>query len=401
MNLMNLFCKSAIFALFYAIFLTHPPSQAATKAVIPTCPEGTEREFFPSPSRPLWASCKSANGLYQGLMIQFSGQTELIRVAAMKNSLRNGKEIRFGEAGFLEERNFKDGHLDGPTYLFKAEFPLARVFPKAATPSDWAQFTRESKESILRAWIKADPVKTLEFSKGRLTRIVTGDLDYRFTVSKEGRIYAQNHKEMKGRFFIDPEAIWDLNAVDLKAALQPGFGSCNKYAGPIGRFGRHYDVLIFKRLPSQKAHEERLEEIRTRFLNFCVPEDIRKNLGAMECPPQLPGNLPAHHCTLGISDHFHLPYEKKYFKFEFTLGHSPEDIHALLRKLDVDRFLSTPDKIEDMITLSPTAQIRIKKTVDGLKFRLVEKDSKGRIIVKKENEDGSKDWWEWHRIPGL
>jgi hypothetical protein len=367
---------------------------------IPPCPEGTERTFFPSSKRPIWAACKDPQGLYQGLLIQFSGQAEIIRIASVKDSLRNGREIRFGEPGTLEERNFKEGQLDGAGYVFLSDAPLGRHFPKAATTADWARFTERSDESLLKSWMRKEPRSRIYFKKGRLSQVNFGNTVYHFSSGPEGRIRSLNHREMRGGFFIDPEAMWELNASDLKAAITPGFGSCKKYSGPIGRFGRHYDTLLFKKIPSEKKHLERLTEIRERFIEFCVPKDLRENLGKMECPPQLPSTFPPKHCLVSVSDRIHIPYNPKYFKFEFSLGHSPEEVYLSLRKGGVDKFLSSMDQMEQTLELAEGSSIRLKKTPDGLKFMLL-KEGAGKTNLK-DNSSGSREpWWEWHRIPGL
>jgi hypothetical protein len=385
-------------ALFAVILLTCKYSFAGVE--IPPCPEGTERVFFPSSKRPLWASCKDTRGLYQGLLIQFSGQSEMIRIASVKDSLRDGREIRFGEPGTLEERNFKEGHLDGPGYVFLSDVPVGRHFPQSATIADWAKFSERSDESILRAWMKREPRSRVDFKTGRLSEVRFGTTIYRFKTEPEGRIHALNHPEMRGGFFIDPEAIWELNGSDLKAAITPGFGSCKKYSGPIGRFGRDYDALLFKKMPSERKHLDRLAEIRERFIDFCVPKDLIENLGKMECPPQLPSTFPPKFCLVSISDRIHIPYNPKYFKFEFSLGHSPEEISLSLRKGGIDQFLSSMDEIEKALNLADGSSIRLKKTPEGLKFILLGKNESGR--TKSQNNGGSKEpWWEWHRIPGL
>jgi len=386
---------------FLSVITLTSSNAIGARIEIPPCPEGTERQFYPSGNRPIWASCKDSKGLYQGLLIQFSSQTEIIRIASMKDSLRDGREIRFGAPGTLEERSFKDGHLDGPSFVYPSEVPVGRLFPKAATTEDWAKFTQASKDSILKPWIKKDPQSQIDFNSGRLSGIQFGTTHYQFQISKDGRIFALNHPEMRGQFFIDPEALWDLNAADLKALLTPGFGTCKKYSGPIGRFGRHYDTLLFKKMPTEKKHLERLTEIRDRFIDFCIPKDLQAHLGKMECPPQLPSAFPPRYCPISISDQIHIPYDPKYFKFEFSLGHAPEHIAQTLKTLGVTRFLSTMDQTEDGLSLSKDAAIQLKKTPDGLKFLMAEKDKEGKIKFRKPAEGGKEGWWEWHRIPGL
>ncbi|NDG83807.1 MAG: hypothetical protein EBX52_02070 [Proteobacteria bacterium] len=400
MILMRLVDKWLETSCFLVTLLTSAGSLAA-RVEIPPCPEGTERHFDPPGTHPAWASCKDRNGLYQGLLIQFSGQSEVIRVAAVRNSLRHGKEIRFGHPGTLEERTFQNGHLEGPSFIHASEVPFGRVFPKNATTEDWAKFALTSGESILKPWIRTEPLSTIEFKAGRLSRMLSGKKDYHFSTGNDGRIMALDHPEMKGGFFIDPEPLWDLAASDLKTALTAGFGSCKKYAGPLIRYGRHYDVILFKRLPSEKKQQERLEEIRERFIRFCVPKDLLDGLGKLECGPQLPGTLPPHLCLIPISDQSRIPYDPKYFKYENSLGYPPGDIRTMLEKIGLIPFLSDASKTEEIFSITKSVQIRLKKSPDGLKYRVLKKDAKGRILVNKDDPEGEKDWYEWKRVPGL
>ena len=385
---------------FFVTFLTGSPVFSA-RVEIPPCPEGTERHFDPPGTHPTWASCKDKKGLYQGLLIQFSGQSEIIRIAAVRNSLRQGREIRFGNPGTLEERTFESGHLEGPSLVFSSTVPLGRVFPKNATPDDWAKFVSTSEESILKPWIKSEPLSMMHFKSGRIVSVSTGKKDYHFSIAPDGRILSMDHPEMKGLFFIDPEPLWDLTAADLKTALTPGFGSCKKYAGPLVRYVRHYDVLLFKRMPSEKKHQERLEEIRNRFIQFCVPKDLIEALGRLECSPQLPGTLPPNLCLIPVSDQARIPYDPKFFKYENSLGYSPGDVRTLLEKLEIALFMSDASKTDEMYSLTKALQIKVRKTPEGIKYRVVKKDSQGRIIVNKDDPNGEKDWYEWHRVPGL
>jgi hypothetical protein len=383
-----------------AIFMTVARSMAATLQ-IPPCPEGTEREFIPNASKPVWASCIDSGGLYQGILIQFSTQTEVIRIAGIKDSLREGREIRFGASGTIEERSYKDGHLEGPSFIFQSNATLGRYIPKEATAKDWQNFLQPPTDSILKPWIGGEPTSRLQFSGGRLTRVQFDGKDYSFRVTKEGRMYSMNHSEMKGLFFFDPEALWDLNAADTKSLLKYGFGSCKKYDGPLGRYGRHYDVLLFRRELVEKKHLSRLKEMRDRLIQFCVPEDIQRHLGTLECPPLLPGPFPQHHCLLSMSDQMHIPYDPKYFQFEFTMGHPPEVIHALMKKSGLMKFASKPDATEDVIKLSEQNFIAVKKTTSGIVFKLLEKDKNGKIKATKANGDNDKSWWDWKHLPGF
>ncbi|MBC7397055.1 MAG: hypothetical protein H7333_06395 [Bdellovibrionales bacterium] len=398
---MRRFINKQILLIIVANVLTFA-SLAQARTEIPPCPVNTERSFMPDSARPSWAACKDAKGLYQGLLIQFSGQTEIIRIAGVKDSLRQGREIRFGLSGTLEERTFRDGHLDGPSFIFKAESTLGRVLPAKTTPQDWQNFSIPPKESILKPWLKSEPVSTLEFSKGRIVRLQFEAKDYQFRISKDERIFSVNHPEMKELFFIDPEPLWLLNGSDLKAALNPGFGSCKKYSGPVSRFGRHYDHMLFKREVNEKKFENGLKEIRDRFINFCVPKDIRTHLGQLECPPQLPTLFSATHCLVPISDQLRIPYEPKYFAFEFTMGHSPEEVHEVFRQNGLLKFLSDFNSIEDTIKLSPKVWLQVKRTGNGVLFRPLERNKEGKIVIKKESQSSSNstDWWEWHVVPG-
>jgi hypothetical protein len=385
---------------FFVTFLTAFPAYSA-RVEIPPCLEGTERHFDPPGARPTWASCKDKKGLYQGLIIQFSGQSEVIRVASVRDSLRHGREIRFGNPGTLEERTFENGHLEGPSYIYSSNVPLGRVFPKKASTEDWAKFALTSEDSILKPWINSEPLSIIHFKGGRLVKLETGKKVYRFSITPDGRITALDHPEMRGLSFIDPEPLWDLAAADLKTALTPGFGSCKKYAGPLVRYVRHYDVLLFKRMPSEKRHQERLEEIRNRFIQFCVPKDLMEGLGRLECGPQLPGTLPPNLCLIPISDQTRIPYDPKFFKYENSLGYSPGDVRTLLEKLNLAIFLSDASQSDEIYSLTNALQIKVKKTPEGLKYRVVKKDSQGRIIVNKDDPNGEKDWYEWHRLPAL
>jgi hypothetical protein len=231
-------------------------------------------------------------------------------------------------------------------------------------------------------------------------RLIAGKLDYRFRVSKEGRIYSINHPEMKNLFFVDPEPLWDMNAADTKSLLKLGFGSCKRYDGPLGRYGRHYDVLLFKREMVERKHLARLSEIRERMLGFCVPEDLRKNLGMLECPPLLPGSIPPNPCFLPLSDRLHVPYEPKYFAFEFTLGRKPEEFHELLKKKGALHFASRPDQMEKTLSLSDSAAVMLKKTPSGIYYKFFEKQKDGKFVFKGGGDD-PKSWWDWKHLPGF
>jgi hypothetical protein len=397
MILMQRFIKKVTGPGFCAIFLS---LSALAATPIPPCPEGSEREYLPNRERPQWASCRDEGGLFQGLLFQFSSQSEIIRIASVKNSLRHGREIRFGAPGTIEERDYREGHLHGPSYIHRASAPVGRSMPKTLSREEWARFGVPTPESFLKTWLQQEPESTLEFSDGRLVRVMAGKLDYRFRVSKEGRIYSINHPEMKNLFFVDPEPLWDMNAADTKSLLKLGFGSCKKYDGPLGRYGRHYDVLLFKREMIERKHLARLSEIRERMLGFCVPEDIRKNLGTLECPPLLPGTLPPNHCILPLSDRLHVPYEPKYFAFEFTLGRKPEEFHELLKKKGALHFASRPDQMEKTLSLSDSAAVMLKKTPSGIYYKFFEKQKDGKFVFKGGGDD-PKSWWDWKHLPGF
>lgn len=384
---------------------------AKSKVDVPPCPSPTQRVFHPSEVQPLWTGCQDTQGKFQGFLIQFSNQTEIIRIAHVKNSLRDGKEIRAGAPGTFEERHYLDGHLQSTSFLFRSPAQLYQLLPKPMTAQDWGAFKKPSDQSLLRSWTKTEPYSVITFDRGRMVRLQatrnnedpkTGKVtvtktDYHFTISPDGRMMAVDHPEMKGLFFVDPEALWVLNAADLKAALLPGFGSCKKYSGPIGRFGRHYDHLLYRRESSETKHVAKLKEIRDRFVNFCVPEDIRENIGVLECPPQMPSPRAVTPCYLGLSDQAKLPYHPRFFKFEFTLKKTPAEFQQLLIDRGLVDFASDFNRVSDTVDWggkgSADERITIKKTVRGIRWRPFKKQAK--------SAEQDKDWWEWQGIPGF
>lgn len=400
-----------MFLAFLVSTLTALSAHATKKIDIPPCPPNSERLFLPSELQPLWAACRDQKGRYQGLMIQFSNQTEIVRIAHVKDSLRHGKEIRVGAAGTYEERHYSDGHLQGGSFLFRTPAQLYQLLPKPVPAADWAAFSRPSEQSVFQTWTKLEPFSRMTFDQGRLVRMQatrnnedqkTGKVtvvktDYHFKVSPDGRMMALNHPEMKNLFFVDPEALWVLNAGDLKAALVPGFGSCKKYAGPIGRFGRHYDHLLYRREASEYKHVAKLKEIRDRFVNFCVPEDIRENLGVLECPPQVASAHAPNQCFLGLSDQVKLPYHPRYFKFEFTMKKTPAEFQKLLLDHGLREFVDNFEKSSDVLDLAGRNKnedkITIKKTARGIRWRPF------KVSTKSAEQD--KDWFEWQGIPGF
>ena len=382
--------------------LTLTSAWAAPKIEIPPCPAGTARVFMPNATHPLWAACKDKNGLYQDLLIQFSNQTGILRIAGIKNSLRDGKEIRYGITGTLEERHYRSGHLEKGSFVFKSDSPLGFLLPKPMTAKIWASFHDVSDTSSLKDWIHHDPEETLQFKDGRLVRLQYDKIDYRFKVTPEGFIHPLNHPELKKdkkMFFIDPEPLWSLNASDMKKALLEGFGSCKKYAGPIGRYTRYYDHYLFKREPSQSRQMAKLKQIRDRLIKFCVPDDIFEHLGTIECPPQLPSERPPNFCAIPISDQLHIPYQPKYFKNEFTFGRTPEEFRQILVQAGLLKFASDYEKKWDVLKLSGGIQVMVKKTKYGIFFRMIQKDAKGKPIIV-EPSDNDKDWWNWVAVPG-
>jgi len=362
------------------------------------CPKDSQKTFFPDAVKPLWVSCRDKDQLYQGFLIQLSNSGEVLRIAAMKNSLRHGKEIRFGASGFLEERSYLNGHLTQDSYIYKSESVLGRIIPDTLTPKDWQSFDDTASPSILGTWLKQAPVSIIHFDNGRMSRLRFGKKDYEFEIKPEGRIFAKNHPELKGMFFVDPIPMWNLSSDDLRRELLPGFGSCKKYSGPISRFGRHYDHLLYVRQPSQAKHLQNLIEIRNRFINFCVPEDIRENLGMLECPPQLPQMFTPDPCLVPISDQLKVPYEPKYFKFEWTMGKSPEEFVQLIGKSKLLAFMSNPNEKSLSLFIPPKTMIILKKYEKKIKFRVMTEHSYSNRVGSKDLED--KDWWDWHPFPG-
>jgi hypothetical protein len=385
------------------ISLTPTLTFASAKRDIPPCPANTRRIFIPSEAKPLWAACKDQRGFYQGLLIQFSNQTEIIRIAAVKNSFRHGKEIRAGSAETTEERHYLNGHLEKGSFIFKTETNLDRLMPKPTTEKDWLSFNKVSETSLLKEWIKKEPEITLEFNNGRLVRQKYEKVNYTFKISGDGRIFPTNHpdlKETKSLFFTDTEPLWFLNAADLKKALLPGFGTCKKYAGPIGRYTRRYEHYLFKREPSESKQLAQLNTIRDRFVKFCIPTDIIEHLGVLECPPLLPSTRPPKYCAIAISDQMHLPYEPKYFKNEFTMGLMPEDFSAVLNKNGLLKFASDYEKTWDVIKIPGGTQLIVKKTARGIFYKLVKKDKSGKFKIE-EPSSNDKAWWEWTAVPGF
>lgn len=203
---------------------------------------------------------------------------------------------------------------------------------------------------------------------------------------------------MKGNmFFIDPMPMWNLSSDDMKRVLLPGFGSCKKYSGPISRFYRHYDHLIYVRQPSEVKHLTNLIEIRKRFINFCVPTDITEHLGALECPPQLPEMLSPNHCLVPISDQIKIPYQPKYFKFDYTAGKSPEDFVKLFGEDNILAFMVDPERNFINKFIPPKTLIVVKKSQKKLLFRVFAEHPKS-TMQGKDLEDT--EWWEWHPFPG-
>ena len=399
--------------MFFALLvsnLTTFSAHAAPKIEIPPCPGITERVFYPTNTQPVWTGCIDQNGKYQGHIVQFSNQTEIIRIAHVKDSLRHGKEIRAGARGTYEERHYSDGHLQGGSFIFKSLAQLPQLLPKPLTAQDWASFKQPSDQSIFQTWTKIEPFSRMTFAGGRLVRMQatrnnedpqTGKVtvtktDYHFAISPDGRMMALDHPEMKNLFFVDPEALWVLNAADLKAALTPGFGSCKKYAGPIGRFGRHYDHLLYRRETSEARHVEKLKEIRERFVDFCVPHDISENLGKLECPPQLPSTTTPVHCFLGLSDQVKLPYHPRFFKFEFTLKKTPVEFQKVFVDHGLLDFAGNYNKTTDVIDLvgkgKKEDKVTLRKSSRGIRWRPY------KVQTKSAEQD--KDWWEWQGIPG-
>jgi hypothetical protein len=396
--------------LAFLVILLTANQTFASKVDLPPCPDQSQRVFYPSAEQPLWAACQDKAGRFQGLLVRYSNQNQIIRIAHLKNSLRHGKEIRAGAPGTYEERHYVDGHLQASSFLFKSPAQLYQLLPTPMTKQDWDAFKQPSDQSLFTAWTRIEPYSVITFESGRLVRlqatrnnedpktgkITVSKTDYRFKVSPDGRMMAQNHPEMKDLFFTDPEALWVLNASDLKAALTPGFGSCKKYAGPIGRFGRHYDHLLFRRESSETTHVEKMKEIRDRFFNFCVPEDIRENIGTLECPPQMPTLRLPTLCFLPLSDQAKLPYHPRFFKFEFTRNKTPGEFQKLFLDHGLTEFVSDFSKETDVLDLGGagknTDKVTVRKTPRGIRWRPY------KVSTKTVEQD--KDWWEWHGIPG-
>ncbi len=396
---------SLILSLLLVNQLTANQAQAvkAPSFPVPPCAKGEKREYLPDESRPLWVACRDKQGLYQGVILQTTGGGEFIRIASVKNSERDGREIRSGATNTLEERTYKNGHLDGPSFIFSSMQVLGRILPKAPTDKDWAQYTNPPATSILKPMLaNAEPASTLQFSNGRLLRAQYDKKDYHFHPTKDGRNFVLDHPDMRGMFFVDPEPMWTMSPHDLKADLIPGFGSCKKYDGPIGRFGRHYDHMLFKREPKEKTQLQNLAEIRERFLSFCTPQDLRDHLGVLECPPALPSPISGRFCVFPISDQLRTPYQPKYYDFDATLGRSPEELNLLFKKFGIVKFVSDYKATDIEILFSPKILVTVKKTSQGLLYRADELDPKTKKrIVPVDSEESNQHWWEWHPVPGF
>lgn len=365
---------------------------------IPSCPKGSQRFYNPNKERPVWIACRDSQGLFNGLMFQLSIQGELLRVASVQDSKRHGKEIRFGAPGFLEERSYENGHLQGESLVFKSEQVLQRLLPKELKSKDWLTFLDWKNPSVLSIWLKGQPDSNLQFEKGRLVRIRFDQKDYQFKISPDGRMMSVNHPEMKDLFFVDPGAFWNLGADDLKKAIQTGFGSCKKYSGPIGRFGRHYDHLLYAKETNEKKHVDNLKEIRERFMSFCVPEDLRSHLGILECPPQLPGMLASSRCLLPVSDQLRIPYHPKYFKYEFGMKLDPESFLNSLDPVTILTFMTDAAKETMSKFFPPKTLVILKKRGNRITYRILDNRMKAPKPVPSDLED--KFWWEWKTLPG-
>ena len=392
-----------VFGLFSVNLLTVDQANSAPPPIpVPPCAKNEKREFLPDETKPLWIGCKDPQGLYQGILIQLSGQGEYLRIANVKDSERNGREIRPGTTNTLEERTYINGHLDGPTFIYPSQQILGRIFPKNPEPKDWAQFQTPPPTSILKPLLKnIEPTSTLKFTGGRLLRAQYDKKDYHFHPMKDGRNFALDHPDMKGMFFVDPEPMWFMSPNDLKMDLIPGFGSCKRYAGPSGRFARHYDHYQFKRESSEKKQLENLSEIRDRFLNFCVPQDLLDHLGVLECPPALPSPILGRMCYLPISDQLKLPYKPKYYNFDYSLGRSPEELNALFKKFGLMKFASDFKAKQIEITFSPKVLVTVKKSSQGMMFRADETDPKTRKRIVPLDDSAAAQWWVWRNVPGF
>lgn len=364
----------------------------------PKCPFESQKFYFPESNKPLWIGCRDKKKLYQGYLVQLSTQGEVLRISGVKNSLRHGKEIRFGNRGYMEERSYIDGQLTEDSLIFKTDTVLARVMPKEMSPQDWQAFDDIKSPSILSAWLKQEPVSVIHFENGRMSRLRFDKKEYNFKVTPEGRMMAKNHPDMKGLFFVDTLPMWNLGSDDIRRLLLPGFGSCKKYSGPIGRFGRHYDHLLYVRQSSEAKYIANLAEIRKRFIDFCVPKDIIEHLGVLECPPQLPKMMSPDHCLIPVSTQLKIPYQPKYFTFEYSAGKSPEEFMALFGKEKLLSFMSDPDKAFISLFIPPKTMIIVKKTEKKIKYRVLPEHTKSPNVLDKDLED--KNWWEWRAFPG-
>jgi hypothetical protein len=374
----------------YVITLTFTSYAAPTKIQVP-CPSGSTHFQFPSGSNPTWLGCKDTQGLYQGWLIQTTNQGQILRLAQIKNSLRDGIEWRPGLPQTLEMRTFKNGHLEGISRIYSSEKRLQDFLPDPLEPLFF--------QSIGKFTLPEKPISEMQFQAGRVVSLKSADRSFSLKLDSSGRSSGTIGKDSIQWF--DPEALFLLSPADAKAALVPGFGSCKKYAGPIGRYTRHLDELYFKREMKEKTHREKERLIRSRFLDFCFPGEMKTALGKLECPPALPSSVPAHTCELGISDEITLPFHPKFFTFENTFGQSPSTLREWFIKAGILKELSHPEQNEFRLELSTQYRAQIRRTPEGTFFQLYEKTPRGTWLLKKNERDPEDAWWTWHRIPGL
>ena len=112
----------------------------------------------------------------------------------------------------------------------------------------------------------------------------------------------------------------------------------------------------------------------------------------IECAPQLPTTRSAKLCPLAVSDRLKIPYEPKYFKYEFTFGRSPEEFLSILLQNGFLKFMSSFEAESEDLKLSPQVKIQVKKTSHGVVFRPI--DQKVKTVVD------DKTWWVWQGVPG-
>ncbi len=354
----------ALFAVLW-LFISWIDVNAVAQRQVPLCPEGTQRYDYPNASQPLWVGCKDKNGLFQGLLFQFSNQKEIVRIAHVKNSLRHGKEIRPGAANSQEERHYFEGHLSGRQYIFKTYQILERVLPASLDKKTWDRFSLTDDESLFEPWVGNAPQTILKAQNGRIETLP--DTAW------------------------NPLALLALSGKDLRLPMALGYGTCKKYSAPPGRFARHREAIEHRHPSTEAKFKTEITAQFTRFFKLCIDEKNTQNLGVLECPAALPSNRPSPPCPMAFSTRLELPFESKKLNFERTLGLAPADFVQHLRDAGLMKFLGDPEQTDARLTLKTGKKLELKRTGDGVFFREYQTGP---------NAPAKNAWWTWTPVPG-